>query len=201
MLLNIQIVSPKYISMDSQVEDKGISAEAAVSPTKLTFFGALRRYPRTSAVLFGILVVCALWGWQVLSYRRDIRIVQEHSAQAIYNLRHEMLLLLAKPMVWGLRSEIMRGNMEQVQFLLEDIVTEGNFIFIHVIDPQGVVIASTDLGMKGNPVGTDISEHSLTSEIPLCELDGDTRMLVSSPIMGTDRRIATLVFAYRCCAD
>ena len=187
--------------MKQETEGSGITEQTPEARPKKSFFVAIRQHPRTAALLVGIVLVGGLFGWQALSYRRDIRIAQEHSVQATFALRHDMLLLLAKPMVWSLRAEMMRGNMEQVQFLLQDIVNDGNFVFIHVVDPQGNVIASTDLGLIGKPVGTDVSDHTLDAEMPVCEQDGDTRLLVSSPVMGTDRRIATLVFAYRCCTD
>lgn len=187
--------------MNYQPEATASTSDTPASRPKNTFFWILRQHPRTAAWMLGIVFVGVLFGWQALSYRRDIRIAQELAEQATFSLRHDMLLLLAKPMVWNLRSEMMHGNMEQVQLLLQDIIKEGNFIFIHVIDPQGNVIASTDLGTIGKPVGADVTEQTLLAETPVCILDGDTRMLVSSPVMGTDRRLATLVFAYRCCTD
>ncbi len=161
-----------------------------------TFFGTLKKFPRTSILIFVLFIVAGVFTWQYLSHKKDLRLAQFQYIQNSNAMRHEMLLLLAKPMVWSLRTEMLRGNMDQVQFLINDMVQDGNFIFIHVIDPKGIVIATTDISIQGKPIGTDICEHSLTAEQPICEPDGDTRVLVSAPVMGVDRKMATLVFAY-----
>lgn len=184
--------------MEQDNNTNGTGGDSSEPKPRKTFFGMIRRHPRTAALLTGIVLVGGLFGWQSLSHRHQIRAVQTEAELSQTALCQEMLLLVAKPMVWSLKQELIPGNIAQTQLMLDEVVRGGKFIFIHVVDTQGKIAASTDRSMVGKPADSLAYDTALASEVPLCTPDGDSRMLVSSPIMGLDRRIATLIFAYQC---
>jgi hypothetical protein len=103
---------------------------------------------------------------------------------------------MAKPLVWNIRSEMLRGNLEQVNILISDLVKEKNFRYIHIIAPDGNVILSTNKSMEGKPIGNEIDPNLLVIESPAMVIFADKMLVVAAPIMGVDRRLATLVVGY-----
>lgn len=180
----------------NSVNTSDTASQTAAPASNPSFFGMLKRHPKRFSVIFGIVIALAALTYQSLSHERDLRFAESKYNESFVSMHTEMLLLLAKPTVWSLRTELLRNNTEQAQFLIDNMIKNGNFVFIHVIDPLGIVIATSDKALLGKPVGVDINEQSLQAEEPICELDGDARLLLSAPVMGVDRKIASLVFAY-----
>jgi hypothetical protein len=110
--------------------------------------------------------------------------------------KQEMLVLFCKPLVWSVRSELLRRNLEQVDVLISDLVKEKNMESIHLVDPSGVLFLSTDKKLEGQPAGDGLDKNLLTTDSITVQML-DSFIVVAAPVMGYDRRLATLVFYYK----
>ena len=110
---------------------------------------------------------------------------------------HELLTLLCKPLVWSIRSEMLRGNIEQVNIFTTDLVKEKNFQYIHLIDPSGTFLVSTNKRLEGQAAGTMFNADILTTDSTTVRTaeDGKT-LIVAAPVMGYDKRLGTLILSY-----
>jgi hypothetical protein len=151
-------------------------------------------------VITALVLLGALWIWKALEVRSvrneaeaENERVRQTAANIITQSRTEQLRLLAKPFVWAVRAEMLRGNMDQVNLYLQDMVRERNFQRIEVADSRGVVIASTDKKNEGKPLA---DTGRLSVDTIVVNTLGDSAWTISSPIMGLDSRLGTLVIDY-----
>jgi hypothetical protein len=152
-------------------------------------------------VIVALVLIAGLWIWKAIEVngvRKEAEQEKERVRQTAVNLitatRAEHLELLAKPFVWAVRSEMLRGNIEGVNLYLQDMVKEKNFQRIQVADAQGVVVASTDKKTEGKPIGE--GGGSLSTDSTTVHHVGDSTWIISSPIMGFNNRLGTLVIDY-----
>lgn len=152
-------------------------------------------------ILVALVLLAALWAWkaiEVRSVRKEAEAekarVQQTAVQMITGERAGHLELMAKPFVWAVRTEMLRGNMDQVNLYLQDMVKEKNFQRIQVADARGVVVASTDKKTEGQPLAG--GEGALVSDSTVVNKSGDSAWVISSPIMGFNNRLGTLVIEY-----
>lgn len=152
-------------------------------------------------ILVALVLLAALWAWkaiEVRSVRKEAEAekerVQQTAVQMITGERAGHLQLLAKPFVWAIRSEMLRGNMEGVNLYLQDMVKEKNFQRIQVADTRGVVVASTDKKTEGKPLAD--AGRMLAADSTRVTNTADSAWIISSPIMGFNNRLGTLVIDY-----
>jgi hypothetical protein len=84
----------------------------------------------------------------------------------------------------------MRNNLEQVLWYSEDLLKFGDINNIKLVDPSGRVIFSTN--MKDQNV---ITEWSNIQKIEIQEKSD--KLVVASPIMGTDMPMGAVVIEYK----
>ncbi len=154
-----------------------------------------------------IILFAALWIWKAaeiknLKQEHDKReaLLQQQATdllrQATDLLRqadYRYLKLLAKPYVWAIRTEMMKGNIEAVNLYANDMVKEKNFQTITVADEKGVVVSSTNKKLEGKPYA---SPASLNSDSTVVIQTDNGAVNVTSPVMGFNKRIGTLIFNY-----
>lgn len=164
--------------------------------SKSSFFGFMKNHPTLTVLFIALIALAGVYFWKdIQGKNQQAEVVQSAREQLIVN-QQQMLQLVAKPMAWSIRAEMLRGNMEQANMLISDLVKEQNVLFIHLIDPSGKVLLSSNKRFEGQPIGTEIDPVLLTVELPTVEFSNKNTFTVATPIMGVDRRLATLVFAY-----
>ena len=163
---------------------------------RITVWSLIKNHPTISVLLLGILATIVILVWKNIENDRQKARTITLATQAIEANQIDLVKMIAKPLVWSIRSEILRGNLEQVNILISDMVKEKNFRYIHIIAPDGNVILSTNKSLEGKPIGNAVDSTLLVIESrPMALLSGKI-LVVTSPVMGVDRRLATLVLGY-----
>jgi hypothetical protein len=80
-------------------------------------------------------------------HEKNEALLQQKASDLIRQSDYRYLKLLAKPYVWAIRTEIMKGNIEAVNLYANDMVKEKNFQTITVVDDKGAVISSTKVNL------------------------------------------------------
>jgi hypothetical protein len=156
----------------------------------------LTKHPVASTILVGILLIAIVFVWRDWTAKKNERQLTKQAAEQIEQTNVSMLTLLSKPLVWNIRSELLRGNNEQIDILMSDMVREQNFQYIHLVEPDGNVLLSTNKRLQGQPMGDGLALEMLNVEQTTVQLI-DSLYWVASPVMGVDRKLATLVFTYK----
>jgi hypothetical protein len=185
------------------MKNKSVTQDANLSDSskqeanqKFSIWRFSKSHPTLSVLLLGIMAAVIVFVWKNIENDRQKSMIIKIATQQIETNQHDLLKIMAKPLVWNIRSEMLRGNLEQVNILISDLVKEKNFRYIHIIAPDGNVILSTNKSMEGKPIGNEIDPNLLVIESPAMVIFADKMLVVAAPIMGVDRRLATLVVGY-----
>jgi len=105
--------------------------------------------------------------------------------------------VLSKSVDWSIRSEMLRGNMEQVNLLMSELVMDSHFQYINLVGKNGTVLLSTNKKQEGRPIENEKVRSVLTTDSTMIITEAkNTVITVVSPVMGYDKRLGTLVMGY-----
>ena len=133
--------------------------------------------------------------WKDRQAAKQVRRVENSATEQLMKNNTEMLKLVSKPLIWSIRSEMLRGNLEQVNIYTNDMVKEKNFHFIYLISPGDSMLISTDKKFQGQNVKGMFEENLLKTD-SLVAVHKEKTLLIFAPVMGYDSRLATLVYSY-----
>jgi len=183
-MLNENVVTPNE---ESKLKETGMKPGVK----KPSF---VKKYPVVTTVLFGLLAVVIVFFWKDIEGNYEKKaVIKAASAQLLENNR-QSLMVLSKPLAWSIRLEMMRGNMEQVDLLISDLVKERNFQFIHILGLDGNVVLSTNKKLEGMPVDIVSVNDALPNDSTVVINEADDVVVVVTPVMGYDSKLGTLVF-------
>ena len=103
--------------------------------------------------------------------------------------------LVAKTLVWQIRSEVLRNNTEQIDLLLIDMLNENNIEYLHYATTDGNVVLSTNKKVQGQNLNDLFAASILNTDEPTIEYMGNT-LVVGAPIMGIDKKLGMLIIGY-----
>lgn len=189
--------------MDNQNNnnESGVEAEKGkpllpVEIRKNAFVEFIKNNPVLITAIIGLIAVAAMYFWKDIQGRKQKAAVEKMASQQLLQNNHEMLRLLAIPMVWSIRSEMLRGNLEQVNIFTKDLVKEKNFQFIHLVDPGGKIILSTDKKLEGQ-MAIGMFDPALVQTDSIKIVNTNNEMLtLAVPVMGYDKQLALLIIKY-----
>jgi sensor histidine kinase regulating citrate/malate metabolism len=154
-------------------------------------------------ILIGLSLAAAIWILKEVQMNnikkdaeRDRQSLQDKVAKQIIDSKKENLKVLAKPYVWAVRSEMLKGNISQVNLYANEMVKEGNFESVMVADGQGIIISSTNKKDEGLQFSTISNSAYLSSDSTMVNSRTDSILVMSSPIMGFNNRLGTLIITY-----
>lgn len=160
---------------------------------------------KTLFVIIGValLLLLILWIWKAIEIKglkRDFETskveLHEKASKKLVSNNEVHLKLLAKPMIWALRTEMMQGNWNQVNLYLNDLVKENSFQSIAVANEEGIIVASTNKKEEEMPFTSISKAEYLTSNETSVENQADSVLIMTSPIMGFNNRLGTLYIKY-----
>ncbi len=181
---------------------QNIEKNASESAEKSSFFSSTKNKMLVAA---GVVIVlfAALWIWKAaeiknLKQEHDKKeaLLQQQAADLLRQADYRYLKLLAKPYVWAIRTEMMKGNIEVVNLYANDMVKEKNFQTISVVNDKGVVVSSTNKKLEGKSYAAVGNAAYLNNDSTSINKNDDATLGVYSPVMGFNKRIGTLIFNY-----
>lgn len=122
--------------------------------------------------------------------------IVERARVALADQTAYFLRLVAKPLAWAVRKELLRENHEQVNEYLAQFVREPRVRQVLVADPDGVVVAATDKKLEGQPLAESHPGLTLDADETTIAETGAGELLVVAPVMGLDSRLGTLLVVY-----
>jgi hypothetical protein len=150
-----------------------------------------------------VILFTALWIWKAVEIKnlkqeneKKESLLRQKATELLSRSDSRYLKLLAKPYVWAIRTEMMKGNIEAVNLYANDMVKEKNFQSIMVVDEKGMVISSTNKKLEGKSYASVGNAAFLSNDSTVVNKVDDATLEVSSPVMGFNKRIGTLIFNY-----
>lgn len=155
------------------------------------------------AIGFTLGLLIAIWIWKSVEINNikskaesDYQGLKEKLIKDIVTSKEEQLKLLAKSYVWAVRTEMMKGNISQVNLYALDMIKDKNFLHIAIANDSGIIISSTNKKDEGKPFAFIGETVALNNNNTVVENSGDSILIVTSPIMGFNNRLGTLFIKY-----
>ena len=162
---------------------------------------------RKTAIIIGLIaltLLIGLWIWKSIEISNiKERALQDLAEQKkvvqnmILQTHEEHLKLFAKPFVWAIRTEMMQGNMKQVNLYLNEMVKQKSVQSIIIANNNGIIVASTNKKFEGKPFTSVGKPNSLVDNSPTVERASNSVIILNSPIMGFNNRIGTVMINFK----
>ena len=160
------------------------------------------RRPVLITLIIALVLIGAIWVWKSLTISKlkekaatEQLALKKQASDRIMKTHSEHLKLLAKPFVWALRTEMLQGNLNQVNLYMSDMVKEPNVQRIIIANEKGIIIASTNKKDEGQPFATIAKDAPVAPEQATVVAAGNL-LTMTSPIMGFNNRLGTLLISY-----
>ena len=181
-------------------EQKTIATES--SNGEKSFFASTKNKILVASAIV-IVLFASLWIWKAVEIsnlkkenEKKESLLRQKATELLSRSDSRYLKLLAKPYVWAIRTEMMKGNIEAVNLYANDMVKEKSFQTITVVDDKGMVISSTNKKLEGKSYASVGNASYLSNDSTVVNKIDDPALEVSSPVMGFNKRIGTLIFNY-----
>ena len=155
------------------------------------------------SVLLVISAVAALWiGKQIelRNLRNESAEMQQRlerdTKQEIIQSHEHHLRLFAKSFSWAVRTEMMSNNVNQINLYAKEMIKEKNILSIMVLNATGKIICSTNQKWEGRDFSTIGNASYLQSDSTIVDNINDSILIMSSPVMGFNNRLGTLIVNY-----
>ena len=154
-------------------------------------------------IIVALVLLSVIWIWKIVEIGNVNKAVEKDrqalKAQAIIKIvqsNEQQLKALAKAYVWAVRTEMMQGNINEVNLFGSDMIKEKNFQVIAIANDKGIIVSSTNKKQEGQSFSTIGKEEALTSNDTNINNAGDSILVMTSPIMGFNNRLGTLFIKY-----
>lgn len=181
---------------EKKLENDFEKEETKISSDKEKGDSFIKKNPVVFTIIISLIAILIVYFWKDYQAGKQTEIIKNRATVQLMENNTELLKLLAKPLVWSIRSEMLRGNLEQVNIYTNDMVKEKNFHFIYLISPGDSILISTDKKFEGQNAKGMFEENLLKTDSVIAVNNDDKKITVFAPVMGYDSRLATLVFSY-----
>ncbi|MFC5285127.1 hypothetical protein ACFPJS_16765 [Pedobacter alpinus] len=106
------------------------------------------------------------------------------------------LKLMAKPLVWAIRGEMLRNNLDEIDIITTDLVKQKNIQDVNLINMDGRIINSTNKKLEGS-MASGIYRNYLVLDTAQVLITSDSIARVIAPVMGYQSKLGVIVMNYK----
>ena len=104
--------------------------------------------------------------------------------------------MYTKPILWAIRAEMIRNNLEPLDYYLSEIVKKEKFDLVFLANAEGVILKSTDKKLEGSHLSNNFNVDYLSLE-KVTVFSMDSILYIVGPVMGYESKLGTLVMVYK----
>ncbi|MBN2399156.1 MAG: hypothetical protein JXI33_02315 [Candidatus Aminicenantes bacterium] len=120
----------------------------------------------------------------------------EVTRQTITENARQFLRLAAIPLVWAIRSEMLKENYEQINEFLIEFVKESHIKMILVATVDGTVVVATDKKLEGAAFSSLYPGGFLEKNETTVADDASGNIIIASPVMAFNRKLGIFFMVY-----
>ena len=99
-------------------------------------------------------------------------------------------------LAWAVRGELIRNNLDQIDQYLTELVKTKDTERVVLISDEGKLLVSTDKRLESEEASSLYPKDVLGLQTITIKSDVDNRKLLVVPVMGLNKRLATIVISY-----
>lgn len=177
----------------SQEVDNAQREEPAPKPASGS---KLLKYWYLFVILLLMLAVAGTYVWKNMAVAKAKTELTQRAEQVIGEQNKAYLQLIAVPLSWAVRSEMIRGNYDQVNQYLAQFIKEKGMKELVVARPDGQVVAATNKKFQGAVITDVFPAEVLQVESTTFTHRNNGEIVVVSPIMGLNERLGVMVLVF-----
>jgi hypothetical protein len=178
---------------DSDTKTNASSGQQAEQESKKSF---IVTQWRLVIILILILTVAGMYVWKNMAVKRAEVQLKEQATRVITEQNSFFLRLVAVPLVWAVRSEMIRDNYDQINQYLTQFVKEKNMKEIVVVKPDGTIVVATNKKLEGKPIAGVFPPSVLLEDKTTVTTMATGDMMAVSPVMGLSTKVGVLILLY-----
>ena len=160
---------------------------------------------RTIIISIGVafIAIAILWIWKQVQLNnlrdesaKEYERLQTEAQHAVIKTHEQHLRVMAKPFAWVVRTEMMRNNISQINQYTNELIQEKNIQSIIIVNDDGKIVSSTNKKWEGKFYSTVGEEADLNNDSTVVRNLKDSVLVMSTPIMGLNSRLGTLMLTY-----
>jgi hypothetical protein len=190
--------------MDTEAE--GIKKEAEGTGTDKppkNWFAVIRSNWRLEGVLILMLLLAAMYGWKNIAVRnaeketlKQTEKMTETTDHLLIEKNRALMRMTAIPLSWVVRTEIPKGNYENIDQYFNQIIKEDHFKVILLAATDGKIMVATDKKMEGANLAQYYPSSFLEQyETTVTHLN-DEDLVAVAPVMGLTAKLGVLILVY-----
>lgn len=155
------------------------------------------------SIIVALVLIAVIWIWKNTEIgnirkasEKDRQTLKEQAILKIVQSQEQHLKALAKAYVWAVRTEMMRGNINQLNLFAIEMIKEKHFQIISIANDKDIIISSTNKKEEGQPFSTITKLDAVSGDSTKINNTGDSILTMTSPIMGFNNRLGTLFIKY-----
>ncbi len=143
-----------------------------------------------------VLAVAGMYVWKNVAVNCAKAQVSESANRIITEQNKSYLRLVALPLTWAVRSEMIRDNYDQINQYLNQLVKEKNMKEIVVAKPDGTIVVATNKKREGTSVTSVFPPSVLQEDKTTVSTLENGDIMVVSPVMGLSSKQGLLILLY-----
>ncbi|MDQ3049850.1 MAG: hypothetical protein M3Q95_03080 [Bacteroidota bacterium] len=155
------------------------------------------------AIVVALVLITGIWIWKDVQLsnlekeceNRDKEIKNQYTQQ-ILEIQTQDLKSIIKPLVWAVRSEMLKNNLTDINFYIAELVKEKGFQFILLTDEKNVILSSTNKKWEGKPVEVSGISSDLSGDSTIVKTVNNNIILAGAPVMGFNKRLGTVIISF-----
>ncbi|MFA7062110.1 MAG: hypothetical protein WC156_14995 [Pedobacter sp.] len=175
---------------------EGSNITRSEAPPEQRSSGIVARYWYIFVILLLIFAVAGMYFWKNIAVSRTKGEVANKAAHVISQQNESYLRLTAIPLVWAVRSEMIRDNYDQINQYLALFVKEQNMKELVVAKADGKIVAATNKKLEGTDITSAFPADVLRANETSITHRENGEYLVVSPVMGLNMKLGVLVLVY-----
>ena len=148
-------------------------------------------------ILVLIAAVAGMYVWKNFAVGKTREQLTEKAGRVITQQNEASLQLVMVPLVWAVRSEMIRGNYDQINQYMINFVREPNVNEVVLAKPDGSIVLATNKRLEGTPVAGSFPGTVLQVDKTTVSSLADRGLLAASPVMGISEKLGVLLVVYK----
>ena len=158
--------------------------------------GFARKHWRLLGIFLLLAIIAGLFFWKQIAVEQTRKEVTQKADNIITKQNTTFLQLAVTPLVWAVRSEMIRGNFDQINQYMISFVREPNVNEVVLVKPDGVVLLATNKSLEGTRATDSFPEAALQVETTMVTPLQNRGLMAASPIMGLNKKLGVLIIVY-----
>lgn len=130
------------------------------------------------------------------NHQKEISSLQDQARTKVSEMNRDNLISVSRVFSWAVRSEMQRGNAENVGLYMTELVRIPNIQQALYVDNNGNVVHSTDVKYKGMACSSIFADAILdNNDIKVSDRQNGDLMVVA-PVLGIGNRLGSVVITY-----